>query len=107
MLLKMKNGGILDITQDNQYIQGCPTCDYGSEYISEMQIKLTNIYINVEANSKCNYSLSDGLIMKIILPNVNEIQEMSELEFAKWFEDQLLDKIEQLEYDVIEIRKEK
>lgn len=40
MLIKMLDGGILNYADDHYHYDGCPTCDYGSEYINEIDITL-------------------------------------------------------------------
>ena len=47
MLLKLKNGGIVNIQSNEYSYRGCPTCDYGSQYINEITITLTKYIINV------------------------------------------------------------
>lgn len=89
MLLKLKNGGIVNIQSDEYSYRGCPTCDYGSQYINEVTITLTKYVINVNLNKMYEYCLSSGSLMTIILPNVDLIMSMTEEEFIKWFKEQL------------------
>lgn len=84
MLVKMKNGGILNITSDKDYTQGCPTCDYGSCYVNYYDIKLTTINIHIEVSETYEYLLSEGYMMETILPNLDEISQMEEIEFIEW-----------------------
>lgn len=100
MLVKMKNGGILNITSDKDYTQGCPTCDYGSCYVTYYDIKLTTINIHVEVNKMYYYLLTKGDMMEIILPNLDKISQMEELEFAEWLKpnlEQIVSKYQTLE----------
>lgn len=50
MLIKMIDGGIANYEDNSYRFCGCPTCDYGSEYINEIDITLTHykIYANEE-----------------------------------------------------------
>jgi hypothetical protein len=89
MLLKMIDGGILNIEEDQDYTSGCETCDYGSNYVNSFDIELTTIKIHIEASQMYEYVLSEGHMMKAILPNVDEIKEMTEIEFAKWLKEKL------------------
>lgn len=89
MLLKMIDGGILDITEDRDYISGCETCDYGSRYTNYFDIKLTTIKIHIESSMMYEYPLSEGHMMKILLQNTNEIQHMKEGEFSSWLKEKL------------------
>lgn len=40
MLLKLVDGGIENIKTDEEYHPGCPTCDYGSQYINDVEVIL-------------------------------------------------------------------
>lgn len=102
MLLKMINGGIVNITEDKDYYPGCETCDYGSSYFNEFKIELTTINIKIKASQMYEYPLSDGHMMKIILPNVEAIQKMTEKEFSVWLKNELkqIDDVDKLEYTV-------
>lgn len=84
-LLELKDGGIVSFDQDNWcQSSGCETCGYGSSYISELTISMTKHKIYIESDEMYEYGLSDGIVMKVILNNVNKIQEMTEMEFANW-----------------------
>lgn len=87
-LLKLTDGGIIDIITDNDYIAGCPTCDYGSEYINDIVIKTTKFEAIFKISQMYDYVYSD--LLKIILNNIDEIKNMSELSFIKWFVDNTL-----------------
>ena len=41
MLIKMIDGGIANYEDNSYYYCGCLTCDYGSEYINEIDITHT------------------------------------------------------------------
>lgn len=100
MLVKMKNGGILNITSDKDYTHGCPTCDYGSCYVNYYDIKLTTINIHIEVSKMYGYLLSEGHMMETILPNLDKISQMEELEFAEWLKtnlEQIVSKYQTLE----------
>lgn len=88
MLLKLTDGGIIDIITDNDYIEGCPTCDYGSQYINDIVIKTTKFKVMFEISQMYDYVYSD--LLKTILGNIDEIKNMSELSFIKWFIDNTL-----------------
>lgn len=99
MLLKMVDGGVLNITQDKDYISGCETCDYGSCYINYFDIELTTMKIHIKSSQMFEYPLSEGHMMKVILQSVNEIQNMMEKEFANWLKESLAKEINcDLEY---------
>jgi hypothetical protein len=102
MLLKLINGGILDITEDRDYVEGCHTCDYGSCYTNYFDIKLTTMQIHIESSQMYRFPLSEGHMMKVILPNVNIIQNMTEMEFSDWLKENLTNAVNcELKYIVI------
>lgn len=86
MLIKMLDGGVKDILEDRNSSSGCETCDYGSSYVNEISFILTSGTFTIISDTMYDYALSDGQIMKIILPNISEINNMTELEFVKWIE---------------------
>ena len=89
MLIKMTDGGLVNYTDDSYSYSGCPTCDYGSEYINEIDLTLTQYTIHVETNQMYEYVLSEGQMMKLFLSEYNAIQEMTEDEFIAWFKEKL------------------
>lgn len=84
MLITMKNGGLTEIEEDNEQYDGCETCDYGSSYINEIDFFLTSGRFRVKSDNMYSYALTDGQLMKIVLPNVDKIKEMTEEEFVEW-----------------------
>ena len=50
MLIKMIDGGLVNYADDCWHMGGCPTCDYGSEYVNEIDITLTKYKIHVRTN---------------------------------------------------------
>ena len=101
MLIKMIDGGMINYSDDTSYISGCPTCDYGSEYINEIRIDLIKYKIFVKLNQMYDFALSEGEIIKLFLSNYNEIQGLTEKEFIDWIKQKLYE-IVQGNGDVIE-----
>lgn len=91
MLIKMLDGGILDYADDYYHYDGCPTCNYESEYINEIDITLTHYTIHVKTNQMYEYVLSEGQMMKLFLTEYNIIQTMTEKEFVDWFKAKLIE----------------
>ena len=86
MLIKTTDGGIVDIkTDETCLLQGCPTCGYGSEYLSEITVYLTKYKVEakIEHEYECFITVEDTL--KLFLPNIDKIQLMREKEFVVWF----------------------
>lgn len=85
MLIKMIDGGIVNYEDDCYSYDGCPTCNYGSEYINEIDITLTSHKIHVKTNQMYDYVLSEGQMIKLFLSEYSAIQAMTEKQFIDWF----------------------
>lgn len=91
MLIKMIDGGIVNYEDNSYYYYGCPTCDYGSEYINEIDITLTHYTIHAKTNKMYEYALTEGQMIKLFLTEYNTIQIMTEKEFIDWFKAKLIE----------------
>ena len=89
MLIKMIDGGLVNYNDDCYHYSGCPTCDYGSEYINEIDITLTRYKIHVKTNQMYEYVLSEGQMMRLFLSEYDTIQTMTEEKFVDWFKEKL------------------
>lgn len=88
-LITMTDGGLVNYDDDCYSYSGCETCDYGSEYINEIDITLTQYKIHVKTNQMYEYVLSEGQMMRLFLSEYNTIQAMTEREFVDWFKEKL------------------
>ena len=88
MLLELKDGQIIDIYTDKYYESGCPTCDFGSSYVNDVTIIMTKYRVFASVDTMYSYAVSEDWLLKTILNNVDQIKQMTELEFAAWFEAQ-------------------
>ena len=59
MLIKMVDGGLVNYADDYYHYDGCPTCDYGSQYINEVDVTLTKYKIHVKTNQMYEYVLNE------------------------------------------------
>ena len=91
MLIKMVDGGLVNYTDDCYSYGGCPTCDYGSEYITEIDITLTRYKVHVRTNQMYEYVLSEGQMIRLFLSEYNTIQAMTEKGFIDWFKEKLVE----------------
>ena len=89
MLIKMIDGGLVNYNDDRYSYGGCPTCNYGSEHINEIDVTLTKHKIHVKINQMYQYVLSEGQMIKLFLSEYNIIQEMTEKQFIDWFKSKL------------------
>lgn len=106
MLIKMLDGGLVNYDDDSYHFGGCPTCDYGSSYITEIDMVLTKYKIHIETNQMYEYVLSEGDMMKLLLSNYEEITTMTEKEFIDWLKAKLLeitDENKLQKYSVVEL----
>lgn len=68
-MLKIKK-----VYYDNDFTYGCETCDYGSNYISNIEIILEDgQIIKIETNQMYDYTLTESDYMQL-LTNSNDIQ---------------------------------
>lgn len=91
MLIRMIDGGIVNYEDNSHRCCGCPTCDYGSEYINEIDITLTHYMIHAKTNKMYEYALTEGQMIKLFLTEYNTIQIMTEKEFIDWFKAKLIE----------------
>ena len=90
MLIQLVDGGIFDIDTDEYYYGGCPTCDYGSEYINEIDISMTKSNLHIVTNQMYEYAMSQADLMHIILPEIDMIKAMTEDQFTDWLKDKIV-----------------
>ena len=87
ILLKLKDGCIKSIYTDEEYHPGsCPTCNYGEEYVSMVNLYLTKYKVesSIESSSK---QITIDEVLKFFLPHIDEIKEMTEVEFIDYYKE--------------------
>lgn len=89
IILKMVDGGLIDYSDDTRYMPGCPTCDYGSQYINDINIDLQRHSIHIKLNQMYDYVLSEGKMMILLLSNCDQIMHMTEKQFIEWLREQI------------------
>lgn len=95
ILMPMVDGGIVNYVDDTSYTAGCETCDYGSEYVNDITITLTKHEVHAVLNQMYGYAISEGDLMKTLLPAYEEIRAMTESQFVEWFKACLLSMIKE------------
>ena len=88
MLVELKDGKIENIYTDKCCTPGCPTCDFGSSYVNDITIIMTKYRIFASIDTTYSYAISEDWLLKTILENVEQVKQMTELEFSTWFEEQ-------------------
>lgn len=106
MLITMLDGGIVNYTDDDYAFAGCETCDYGSQYINEVEVTLTKYKIFIKTNQMYEHLLSEGQMIKLFLAEYNAIQQMKEEEFIEWFKTKIYEIADKSLYDSYSIEGE-
>lgn len=88
-LIKLKDGGLVNYEDGTTYFAGCPTCDYGSEYINDITLTFSKIRVLYSVSRMYSYAVSTGYIMKILLNNMSSFSNMTEEDFKEWFYEKL------------------
>lgn len=58
---------IIKANYDSDFTSGCETCDYGSEYISNIEIVFEDYgTINIETNNMYEYALTESDFMQLL-----------------------------------------
>lgn len=92
MLLKLADGGIENIYTDESSYSGCETCDFGSQYINEIRIKLTKYEIKASITQMYEYAITSQDTLELFLPHIDEIMQMTESEFIEWYKNWIYEK---------------
>ncbi len=94
-LLELKDGYIYDIKDDfDHIIDGCETCGLDNEYVSSITFigrfkeEIKSIKISTVGYNDYEFTVAD--VLKLLLNNINEIANMTHLEFEKWLLDNLI-----------------
>lgn len=93
-LLELVDGKLINIKSDIWCENsGCPTCAYGSEYITQLDVILTSYTMSMSINKMYEYAfVTIDDILKIILRNICAINSMTQLEFIKWFKLEVIER---------------
>lgn len=83
--IKFTDGNeLISYDDDSYHYDGCPTCNYGSEYINEITIKTTNYTIDIKLNQMYDYAFSQADAIKIFAGA--DLRQMNESEFIDYIE---------------------
>ena len=69
---------------DGTSYSGCPTCDYGSEYINDIYISTTNFNISIELNQMYEYAFSASEAISMFCNA--DLKSMTEKEFIDFLD---------------------
>ena len=83
--IKFSDGNELICYNDDSYhYGGCPTCNYGSEYINDITIDTTTYRIEATFNQMYEYAFTTSDAIKIFAVNLGG---MTEDEFIKYIDE--------------------
>lgn len=82
-LLKLKDGYLRDIESDEERYGGCPTCDYGSEYINTLTLICSKCRHTISISQMYDFALSSGVVMKVFLQNSETLKASTEKDLGK------------------------
>lgn len=88
-LVTLLDGGIKTIHTDKESYGGCHTCDYGSEYINQIDMQLRTGKFTIKAGEMYRYPLSEGYMMETMLGNIEIIKTLTEEAFMEWIEEKI------------------
>lgn len=97
--LKFADGNqLISYNDDTSSTPGCPTCNYGSEYINDIDINTTHYHINIVFREMYDYAFSTADAIRLFAVDIGG---MTEDEFIQYI-DASVHKIDALdEYTVI------
>ena len=85
-IFNLDDGGLVDILTGQMYNPGCPTCDYGSDYIDNITMYFSKYKFSMETHKMYEYAMNTATIIKII---ANRPKVLTERMFIDYFIDSL------------------
>lgn len=82
-LLQLKDGYLLNIESDEESYGGCPTCDYGSEYINTITLICSKYTHTISISQMYDFALPSGVVMKVFLRNSETLKASTEKDLGK------------------------
>lgn len=81
-MINLTDDELVTIDYDVRYSAGgCDTCDYGSFYLHSLTFEFLKKRLNVETKDNI---LSEGWLMKLVVCNIEKIQQFNQQEFCDW-----------------------
>ncbi len=103
-IIKLKDDAVIDFNMNCEcYSTGCPTCGYGSDYCTEMEICFKNhSSISFKLHEMYGYveSFSVGYFMKLFCSNFEKFSEMTVDEFINFATTEIKKDFEDVEMEV-------
>ena len=74
--IKFADGNQLESYSDDSWSSsGCPTCDYGSKYVNELEIYTTNYDLYIVFNQMYHYAFSTADAIRIFAVDLSKMTE--------------------------------
>lgn len=82
--IKFADGNeLISYDDDSMFYSGCPTCDYGSEYINDITVETTNYSITATFNQMYEYAFTTSDAIRIF---AKDFSRMTEDDFVKYLD---------------------
>ena len=89
MILKMIDGGMVDLDVDLEKIHGtCSTCDFGAHTVMSVEIELTKYHLKVVFDDE-QYRFTEAQLMILLLRNAEYLMKHCESFFCQWFKNKV------------------
>lgn len=85
MVIQFKDGYLKNIEHNHYKYSGCETCDYGSEYVDNIVLYFSRFYADFDVVKEYDYAISLSDIILIFTQNIEDIRNMTEVGFVRWF----------------------
>lgn len=74
-LLFADGNKLISYNDDTYHTPGCPTCDYGSQYVNDISIVTTNYHINIVFNQMYEFAFSTADAIAIFAVDLSNMTE--------------------------------
>lgn len=88
-LMKLVDGGIKDIEYEHDSIKGCPTCNYGSSYITDLTVTFDKYVLKAHTDRMYDFCPTEEYLMKVLLQNCEFIKAMTEENCCKYLKERI------------------
>lgn len=74
---------LISYDDDTESYSGCPTCDYGSEYINNIDVETTNYRIKARFNQMYEFAFHTSDAIRIFAVGITHMTEEEFVEYLK------------------------
>ena len=88
--IKLKDGKLTGLTYCIYCVNhGCPTCGYGEEYVTELELKFSDSIHDIQAELATD-KISLGTIIMVFCNNVKKMEAMTQEECSNFLRRELI-----------------